>query len=859
MAVITGVCPVTSEKETITFSDTVPTRDTFDLQIPTPAYTWCDDGQVLSVTEGPRDDGTTTEIIQCCPTPGPQGPQGPQGPAGADGVDGQGVPVGGTTGQILAKVDGDDYDTHWIDPPQPLPAGGTTGQVLAKIDGDDYNVQWITPIDTAFTFAGKWSDGTSYVVDDVITHNNSSYVCIQNHTASENVNEPDLSLAQENKGLLDGLFEATGEFLGGLFGGDSPPANDPSPYWVLLSKGENEDKGILGGVFDWISNIDEWDVSDYLLAIAGAAGVYLAGQEILDLFDFDPDASPEYDIKFNGDNGYIGAFTEPSLQTVVSSICDRAGITNYDVSTLPNVTVNLTIRQQGNWKSLLTTLSQAYQFEIISRWNGTRELKFQPRQSTSVRTLTNRDIGFSLGFQGDTPYQGKRAQGTDLPRSVEISYYSKGYSQKYLSQVSYMRSYDEGQDVKITLPITLTDQEAKNLSDVLLMNSHIERNSYSFITTLEHIDLEAGDVVTLDEIGDVRITRVTSGREEGTLEFIATQAGINLGQSTPNAPVTPDVVETVTTLKASGLIPLDLPPLDDSDREPRIHFAVHNFGSTQDLNARIYRSKDGGANYELIGTSTTKSKWGKVATAIPAPADFHFIDETTTITVEMKEGTLSTVSELDFYNGANRCMVGQELIYFRDVNDLGNGTYELSYLMRGKQGTNVYMDSHQNNEMFVYIDDSLVEIPMEMVDRLITYKYKVVTVGMDINNAPARDFAPQFRNLFTWNVTNLTIVRDSGTGIFGARFLRRWKWDTDIIDGRASLPDDDIGGYLINVLDPNNDNIVATYQVSSPTWTYTSAQQVTDFGSQQTVLKISVVGISKNVGPGHATIGTYGI
>jgi hypothetical protein len=38
-----------------------------------------------------------------------------------DGQDGQGVPAGGTTGQLLAKDSGTDFDTEWVDPPS---AGG---------------------------------------------------------------------------------------------------------------------------------------------------------------------------------------------------------------------------------------------------------------------------------------------------------------------------------------------------------------------------------------------------------------------------------------------------------------------------------------------------------------------------------------------------------------------------------------------------------------------------------------------------------------------------------------------------------------------------------------------------------------
>ena len=40
---------------------------------------------------------------------------GPQGSTGAKGDTGEGVPSGGSTGQILAKIDGTNYNTQWID------------------------------------------------------------------------------------------------------------------------------------------------------------------------------------------------------------------------------------------------------------------------------------------------------------------------------------------------------------------------------------------------------------------------------------------------------------------------------------------------------------------------------------------------------------------------------------------------------------------------------------------------------------------------------------------------------------------------------------------------------------------------
>lgn len=58
---------------------------------------------------------------------GLQGPQGPQGTQGADGEDGQGVPVGGTTGQVLKKKTNTDFDTEW----------GEAASVLVKATGSE--------------------------------------------------------------------------------------------------------------------------------------------------------------------------------------------------------------------------------------------------------------------------------------------------------------------------------------------------------------------------------------------------------------------------------------------------------------------------------------------------------------------------------------------------------------------------------------------------------------------------------------------------------------------------------------------------------------------------------------------------
>ena len=98
---------------------------------------------------------------------GPQGPiglTGPQGPAGTPGANGQGVPTGGTTGQVLAKVDGTDYNTQWV-----TPSGGTslpaqTGNAGKVLTTDGTNPSWTNaPILGTLQVSPVTSGGTTNV------------------------------------------------------------------------------------------------------------------------------------------------------------------------------------------------------------------------------------------------------------------------------------------------------------------------------------------------------------------------------------------------------------------------------------------------------------------------------------------------------------------------------------------------------------------------------------------------------------------------------------------------------------------------------------------------------------------------
>ena len=55
-----------------------------------------------------------------------------------------GLPLGGTTGQVLAKASAADLDVEWVDDSTTLLSGGTTGQFLTKTSGTELDIAWST-------------------------------------------------------------------------------------------------------------------------------------------------------------------------------------------------------------------------------------------------------------------------------------------------------------------------------------------------------------------------------------------------------------------------------------------------------------------------------------------------------------------------------------------------------------------------------------------------------------------------------------------------------------------------------------------------------------------------------------------
>jgi hypothetical protein len=131
---------------------------------------------------------------------GPQGPQGETGAQGPQGNPGVGVPSGGSAGQVLAKINGTDYNTEWVTPSGGGTAAGTSydntisgltaTNVQGAIDEIDANVDTLNSNIAVTDISSNVSFGTTgitnaqkvvYKQGKQVTVIGKAYITVQNN------------------------------------------------------------------------------------------------------------------------------------------------------------------------------------------------------------------------------------------------------------------------------------------------------------------------------------------------------------------------------------------------------------------------------------------------------------------------------------------------------------------------------------------------------------------------------------------------------------------------------------------------------------------------------------------------------
>lgn len=830
---MSGICPVNPGRNRNTYDDTPPEKDAVSLTKPAPVFNNCAEAENVDTTVAPRPGGETITNTVCCPQPGPPGPDGAAG-------------CGRGFNWTDTWTDGTEYNIY--DPENNICADdlakGSDGKIYICILKHTSSPD-TKPV-TGASWQAHWAEyvaggaGGSAVVD--WTHGD----C---YSAGQLVN-------------YDGcIFSADDDVCADI----NNPDTIPDKYlnggwsWTLVSCTESGSwwEQLLGGSESWLTDIAKWGLNQLLQS----ALTYFLVEWLISGLDLDNQMNYDggnVDANYNGDP-CVAPSTSPTLQAVVARLCDMRGLDvgDYDVTNLPLTEINMTIAQLTTGRNLIELLSLTHQFGVVDT-GGT--LKFVPHEPQSaVKTLTRYDdLGYSTSGRTVVPYTVKRLQANELPKEVNLTYRSTANAHEKFVQTATLETLPNGGSVNLEVPFSLSETEAYQIAERILVNSHIGRTTYSFSTSYRNIELEPEDIVSVEGIGDVRILRIDEDATGGILNIVAVNAAnndYNYTASSISPALPPSYTETPKVISASSGLIFESHPFDPiPDNTLRMRIAPHGYGVAGWAGCDIFYSTDG-VTYIAAGTTLQEATWGKVETAISGSASYYEKDTTTSITVQLKTGTLASVSEMDVLKGKNNALIGEELIGFETVVDNGGGSYTLTNLRRGMRGTEPHIATHQDKEAFILIDENTVkfDVPSSMMGKM--YYFKFVTKGSSLADATAVQYVPNGKSRRPWAVANLKVNRNGNT--WNMSWLARNQFDPELQDFKPTPKPGMFGGYALNIVNPGDNTVVRSITQQNSTFDYTEAMQVEDFGAAQPTIKIQIAQIDRVVGLGYKTEDTF--
>ena len=131
--------------------------------------------------------------------------------------------------------------------------------------------------------------------------------------------------------------------------------------------------------------------------------------------------------------------------------------------------------------------------------------------------------------------------------------------------------------------------------------------------------------------------------------------------------------------------------------------------------------------------------------------------------------------------------------------------------------------------------------------------YKAVTIGATLEDSSAIGFINASVGQKPYSVVHVEITRDGSNNII-INWIRRTRIDGRWRDGSDVALGEDTESYSIDILSaPSASPATRTLTSTTPTVTYTIADQTTDFGGARDPVDIEIFQISAVVGRGFKT------
>ena len=389
----------------------------------------------------------------------------------------------------------------------------------------------------------------------------------------------------------------------------------------------------------------------------------------------------------------------------------------------------------------------------------------------------------------------------------------------------------------------------------------VGRETATLQTTREFARLTPTDPILLD---GRRVRIVTRSDDSAVIRFEVAADDVEVIDQVATGVQGDFPGQTVPITVPTEVIVLDTALLRDADNDPGAYVAAWGIPPHW-RGAIIYRSPDTGATWERAATVPVPG--ASVGVTLNELGDFtrgNVFDEANSVNVNMRNGAPSSATRAAVHGGANYAAIEStvdgdrvwEIIQYRNAVLEDDGTYTLSGLLRGRRGTEWAIAGHATGDRVVLLSASTIRtVDLEAADIGVSYPYRAVTIGDTIANSLEDVIAVNAERLKPWAPWNLRAARDVATGDIDFNWQRRTRLSVRFAGagGKYYPLGEDSEEYELEIYaDGTYASVVRTLTgLTSETAAYSAAQQITDFGSTQSMVYVRVFQISAAVGRGH--------
>lgn len=430
-----------------------------------------------------------------------------------------------------------------------------------------------------------------------------------------------------------------------------------------------------------------------------------------------------------------------NLRSLLSELCELGGLTStqYDVTGINAGTQILGIELDagGSPVEWIKQLQALYFFDVYQRG---RTLYFRDAvKGASVRTLTVEDLATDqLNNSRSRLWNYKSPNPAELPGEVSLKYFS-ALDSNFRELTVYSRAETNPSREKIAASVSalLTPSQAQAIADISL---HLKwgQKAVTFSLSLDHCDLEPGDIVSLPLYGvptEVMITKITLGAN-----FVLQVESVTYQPSLWERLVIAPQHRALPTVFAGKFDKvyyalLDTPAIRASD-PAGFYWGVGGLQKNW-TNAFLNASPDGN-DWDVIAQTNQEATMGSATTVLPSATTV--LDTTNTVIVQMSSGILSTITTATFNAGGvtNLLLVGDEILRFRDATLIGEYTYRLAYLKRGEKSTPT--TGHGVGDRVVLLS-TVQAVALEPDQLGVTYRIRLTFDGQTLDEVPEVLFA----------------------------------------------------------------------------------------------------------------------